>query len=54
MPKALEYRQKAQWCLDLASAAEDQFSKESLRELAAEYLKAADRLEAESNRRSAA
>jgi len=54
MPKAEQYRQQGRRCLDLANAAEDQFSKESLRELAAEYLRAADESEKDSKRRSAA
>jgi hypothetical protein len=45
MAEPEQYRQQARWCLDLANGAEDQFSRDSLRELAAEYFKAADELE---------
>jgi hypothetical protein len=45
MRKAQEYRHQAQSCLELANTAEDQFTKEAMKELATEFLKAADRLE---------
>jgi hypothetical protein len=45
MRKAQEYRHQAQSCLQLAKTAEDQFTKEAMKELATEFLKAADRLE---------
>jgi len=44
MRKAQEYRHQAQSCLELANTAEDQFTKEAMKELATEFLNAADRL----------
>jgi len=52
MRKAQEYRHQAQSCLELANTAEDQFTKEAMKELATEFLKAADRLEEDRSRRN--
>jgi hypothetical protein len=45
MRKAQEYRHQAQSCLELANTAEDHFTKEAMKELATEFMKAANRLE---------
>jgi hypothetical protein len=44
--KAREYRQRAKDCLELAKGAEDPFSKEAMLELAREFNKAAEQLDA--------
>jgi len=48
MAKAQEYRHQAHAYLELAKKAEDQFTKEAMKELATEFLRAADQLEQQS------
>ena len=47
MPTSKEYRQRAEECLQLASTAEDFYVKTSLAELAADFTKMAESLDAE-------
>jgi hypothetical protein len=47
MPTAKEYRQQAEWCLELAKTAEQAFAKTAMKELAEEFNKAAEKLEEE-------
>jgi hypothetical protein len=46
MPTSKEYRQRAEGCLRLASTAEDSYGKTALAELAADFTKMAESLDA--------
>jgi hypothetical protein len=47
MPTSKEYRQRAEGCLQLARTAEEFYVKTALAELAADFIKMAERLDAE-------
>ena len=46
MPTAQEYRKRAEQCAELAKASTEHYAKHAMEELAAEFNKAAERLEA--------
>ena len=45
MPSATEYRQQAQECLKLAQEVTEAYAKQTMKELAEEFYKAAEELE---------
>jgi len=50
MPTAQEYRVRAEQCSELAKASTETYAKKAMEELAAEFRKAAERIEAHSSR----
>ena len=50
MPTAQEYRVRAEQCSELAKASTETYAKQAMEELAAEFRKAAERIEAHSSR----
>jgi hypothetical protein len=49
MPTAQEYRNRAEQCAELAKASTELYAKRAMEELAVEFRKAAERLEAHSS-----
>ena len=50
MPTAQEYRNRAEQCAELAKASTELYAKRAMEELAVEFRKAAERLEAPNSR----
>ena len=50
MPTAQEYRKRAEQCAELAKSSMEQYAKKAMEELAGEFRKATEQLEAHSSR----